>query len=222
MGLSIHTTPIDWTSGDVPADWLTGRNSYRDSMFTEKINAIVNDFEHFFDFQDFVIRTSQTIAQPHQDLINTNNGIRFAHVFPTNQSWELYFPTAQKIIQRRATRMLEYMNNAKKILVVWASRISGSRNMFFTPITDQEIKDAVKKMSKKFPNADIDFVFFEHDGTKQQFEYDKREICTGAYRIFSNHFILTDDYVYAHPSSKNCIPFVMCEMLDNISTKETA
>ena len=94
------------------------------------------------------------------------------------------------------------------------------------PVTDAQITDAIKRLSKKFPGKDIDFVFFENDGYKNRFEFEKCEISVPkipncrAYRVKSNHYILEPIYTYKYhfPGGRFGQPsLVISEALDNIS-----
>ena len=70
-------------------------------------------------------------------------------------------------------------------------------------------------------------VFFEHDGTKHEYEFDKIRVCDGAYRIRSNHFLNEPAYShvvkYASHYEGQLVQYTPAvdEALDNIHLTDT-
>ena len=210
------SNPFEWVSG-------TPLGLDRDSRFMEKINALCTEFHDFFNYEDFQLRSAYHTAPHivHQDIINTRHNIIYWHLFPSDISWERYFPIAREKIMRRASRLIDAMNKSQRILIVWGARMGPQRNEPDRIIRDDEIKQAVQMVGKKWPNHDIDFVFFEHDGTLDKFDFRKITVCPGAYRIQSNHFDAAPEYDARHPnkSIQHIPPLVVAEMLDNIKLR---
>lgn len=217
--LRLMSSPIDWTDGELPVNWEE-TNIWRDTRFLEKINAIATKFHDFFNYEDFIVRRTYVADHYlHQDMLNTRTRIRFSHLFPNNTSWELFFPTAKQIINRRSERLLRAIDQSDRILICWAHRLGDQRNLMDAPVSDADVIQGAEIMKKIYPGKEIDFVFFEHDGTKDKFEYEKICVCDGAYRIRSNHFILETGYMakYNYWDKRHRPILCIAEALDNIS-----
>lgn len=225
--LSKFTTPLDWTAGETVNGFWNQSRIYRDTKFTEKVKALCNDFDGYYNPSDFYLRN-----KPMKDDIfhhmaeNIRTGISFVHSFPVEQSMEQYMPTFIETMKRRSKRLIKAIKNSDKILIVWLHRVLDQIDAMDAPVTDAQITDAIKRLSKKFPGKDIDFVFFENDGYKNRFEFEKCEITVPkipncrAYRVKSNHYILEPiyNYKYHFPGGRFGQPsLVISEALDNIS-----
>ena len=213
------TSPLDWTEAQSPINFKDKPNIMRDSRFNEKIMSICTEFENYFNFEDMRLLCSHPLGEKHQLLLNTRTHIGFPHVFPITDSWERHFPTAREKIIRRGKRLIDAINNSDRILLVWAHRMHYHKNFLDAPVADEDIKHAINMLNKKWPGKHFDIVLFEHDGTKQKFEFDKITVCDGAYRVRSNHFDECREYRDICPKTKDAFdpPVVVAEMLDNIS-----
>ena len=218
--LRVCSSPFEWTVGIEPDGYCSQENPGvgEDTRFVEKIDAIVTKFKNFYRPQDFVIENS-TIkeGQAHQRVINVYTKIRFLHLFPCDKSIENAMPEVQELMDRRSKRFLEYMDKSDKILICWGERMGEQRNCVCQHLTDAQILDAIDKLKRIYPDKQIDFVFFEHDGVKHEYEFDKIQVADSAYRIRSNHYILEWAYSDKHPHRKDRPPIlVMSEAMDNI------
>lgn len=215
--LRTFSNPFEWTEG-LDKDTET---QLLDSGFIRKITALYNDFEDYFNFEDFEIRSGDKIYQ-HLPMVNKKHRIGWWHIFPLDQSWERSFPAVREKVMRRFNRMIEKISNSNRILFVWSDGVLNQRGTFINPVSDDDIKSAMKMLAKKWPGKHFDIVFFQHDGTKDKFEFDKIQVCEGAYRIKSNHFDLENAYMIKHAPhcARQDVPLVMSEMLDNIKLNQ--
>lgn len=219
--LARFTTPLDWTAGAWPCNFDKIPGIGRDSRFREKIECLYNDFNGYYNPEDMrIVNLAVAPGIAHQHIVNIKTGIFIPHIFPFDVSMEQYMPTFRETIKRRADRLINAIKQSDKILIVWMNHVFDYRTIHDLPVPDIDIINAVKRLNKKFAGKQIDFVFFEHDGTKDKFEYEKQEVAPGAYRILSNHFFLASEYGYKYklPSTPFFIPSLcIAEALDNIS-----
>ncbi|MBO7642796.1 MAG: hypothetical protein J6S74_01535 [Alphaproteobacteria bacterium] len=220
--LRTFSNPFDWTAGMPPNNWTTDADVWRDTRFITKIKLLCDNLKNFFNLKDMKILSTPVIGQHHM-VCNMRTGIRFKHLFPKEESIEMLWDNISEKMNRRGARLISTINSSKHVLVCWGHRIMHQIDSLDRTVSDKDIKLAVKLLHKRFPKTEIDLVFFEHDGNKKEFEYDKITVCDGAYRIVSNHQIVTNDYsVVCAP-----IPFfggyitdpeptVIAEALDNI------
>ena len=225
FNLRRFSTPFEWTGGMVPEKWNRLPGVYRDTRFREKIDAICNDFSEYMIPEDFQYVSEWTGNKEHHNVVNTRTHIRFVHHFPINKSIEEYMSTFVETMQRRAERLQDAFTKSNKILICWLSTLWEQRAILEKSVLDKDIKYAIKCLNKKFPNKQIDFVFFEHDGRMGRFEFERKEIAPGAVRIKSNHFLYDDEYDFKGEFDKNADKHhlhVVSECLDNIKLSETA
>ncbi len=221
FGLRDFANPFDWTVGETPPDYFN-TNVLRDSRFMEKINAISTEFQDWFEYDDFCPANAH-YPEKHQEILNKKHKIKYLHLFPQDQSWQMYFPTARETIMRRGARLIDAISKSKRVLIVWETSIFSHKNLPDAPVSDDEIKRALKILQRKFPHQQFDLVFFEHDGTLGQDAFKKIAVCDGAYRIISNHFITTFAYDYVRQDEKKSrldVPTVIGEMMDNLRLKK--
>lgn len=212
--LRTFANPFDWTAGMPPSNWLTDADVWRSTRFIEKIKLLCSDFENFFNQDDMRMISSDMFV--HHCVCNVRTKIRFMHLFPGDKSVENMWSEISGKMGRRCEKLIKEIESAKRVLICWGHRIMIHKDKLDAVVTDFDIKQAVQLLRKKFPNVDIDLVFFEHDGAKKDFEYDKIRVCVGAYRIKSNHYIVSDDYRFVCPRLNYSESLVVAEALDNI------
>ena len=225
FGLRTFSNPFDWSAGHTPRSFYELPNTWRDTRFIEKVTALCNDFENFFNYEDLTLWCSHSVcdtAQEHQKILNTRTNIHYMHIFPMNESWERYFPIAHEKIMQRGRKLISQIDQSRRVLIVWAHRITEHNNVLDAPVDDDNIRRAVEMLEHRWPNCEFDIVFFEHDGTLQKFKFEKVNVCGGAYRVRSNHFDWGYEYNNVHPipNKMHTPPLVMGEMLDNIRLRD--
>ncbi len=224
FGLRQFSSPLEWTGGKEPSNWYIDPSVERSSRFREKIDAICNGFSDFLSPENYKQVSDWNLHKEHHNVVNVKNNIRFWHAFPIGQSLESYMPDFMRKINRRADKMQKMLQSSNKILICWAHRTWDQKDVMDAIISDIDIKYAIKKLKRKYPNKIFDFVFFEHDGTKNKFQFDKICVAPGAFRIKSNHF-LTDteyDFIYTYTDVNHSHTHVISEMLDNIKLRQKA
>lgn len=218
------TSPFDWTGGKIPVNWYEKQGLYRDSQFHTKIQSLFDNFKDWTNPENFEY-ISQLIPLHihHHYVINIKTKIRHLHDFPVEQDIIQYMPEFMKKMHKRIDYLYNAINESKKILVIWISNIWDQRALLEQNVSDKDIKWAVEKINKIYPNKMFDFVFFEHDGSKERFKYEKIEVAPGAFRIKSNHFFNDSEYDFLHPvrPEHNHI-HVISEALDNIHLSKDA
>ena len=219
--LRTFSNPFDWTDGMPPSNWLIDADVWRNTRFIEKIKLLCSDFKDFFNKDDIKIASADMSV--HHWVCNMRTKIRFIHLFPGNKSIESVWDETSLKIKRRCERLIEEIDSANRVLICWGHRIMFHKDRLDAIISDDDIKKALQLLHTRFPNTEIDLVFFEHDGTKTEFEYDKITVCDGAYRIRSNHYIVSEIYSVVCASKRfegNLVNYseslVMAEALDNI------
>jgi len=219
------SSPFEWTGGMEPENWYTKPGVYRDSRFREKISAISNNFKNWLNPDDFqLVSKGLPSGIKHHQVVNTKTKIQYTHEFPSNQDLMQYMPEFINKTKRRINHLYNAIEQSDKILILWISCIWAHRARLEKNISDKDIKWAINQIKKIYPNKKFDFVFFESDGTKKRFEYEKIKIAQNAFRIKSNHFLIDSEYDVAHVPVDKEHPYVhvISEMLDNIHLSENA
>ncbi|MBR0212346.1 MAG: hypothetical protein IJQ55_01950 [Alphaproteobacteria bacterium] len=218
------STPFDWTGGEMPENWYQQPDIHRDTRFREKISAICNNFQDWLTPEYFkYVCSSRKLEALHHHVVNTKTHIRYAHEFPANQDIMQHMPEFVEKTQRRIKNLYAAIDKSKHILVIWMASIWDQRTILEQPVSDKDIKWAVKQMQKMYPNKEFDFVFFEPDGNQGKFEYERIMITSNACRIRSNHFFINNEYNFVHPAHENQPHIhVISEMLDNIHLSKNA
>lgn len=133
-----------------PFDWMFG------SDVITRLNCIYNKFEHYFDYDDF-----EYVDVNHENnkwtYKNKRTGIYYNHDFEPGD-FEITFPPVAEKYKRRTTRMLEHMDNDKRILLCF-SELGHTGN-------PDEIITIMDKINNRF-NADIDLLYVNHNPNMQ-------------------------------------------------------
>lgn len=220
------SSPFDWTGGMEPINWFSQPDIHRDSRFREKISELCNNFQNSLNPKNFkYVNGWHRLDEPHHNIVNTKTHIRYVHEFPADKDIMQYMPEFIKKTQRRIKNLYNAINQSQRILIVWIAGTGTQRTQLESNVSDNDIKWAIKQMQKIYPDKVFDFVFFEPDGTKDRFEYEKIEVIPGAYRIRSNHFLINNEYNFVHPAlieQDNPHVHVISEMLDNIHLSKDA
>lgn len=218
------SNPFDWTAGMEPDGWFQKPDVHRDTRFREKIYAICDNFKDWLKPEYFkYVNSWRTPQEPHHHVVNIKTKIRYRHEFPANLDIVQYWPKFVEKTQRRIKNLYTAINESNRILIVWISSVGDQRTVLEQNVSDTDIKWAVKQMQKLYPNKIFDFVFFEPDGTKKQFEYEKIEVAPGAFRIKSDHFLEDSEYNFvSQDTERRPHIHVISEMLDNIHLSKNA
>ncbi len=110
-----------------PFDWLMGGN------LQTRLNFLTNNFKDFMNIEDFIYLTKHTdnnytklgvidFDTVNEVCFNKNNQLIFLHDFVREKSFEEQFSEVLEKYQRRIKRLLEAIQNSKKILFIYAER----------------------------------------------------------------------------------------------------
>lgn len=143
------------------------------------------------------------------------NDFHFYHDFAQDTPLEVSYPDVREKYNRRIERLYQKINQAKKVLFVWFSRDK--------VLSNQQLTDALSKLTNKFSNTDVNLLVLENNFDKTCNEIRKTEIsknitkysfnittnnfdnaldeCMGnkelAYQIFNQYRISSSNFVFA-------------------------
>ena len=219
------SSPFEGTDGKEPTNWFQEPDVHRDSRFHEKIQAISDNFKNWFDPNNIkYIAGSISLQKQFHKVVNIKTKVQYLHEFPADQDIVQHMPEFIEKMTRRKQHMYDAIEHSNKILILWISNIWGQRVMLEKMVSDKDIKWAVKKLHKMYPDKFFDFVFFEPDGTQGKFEYQRQIVTVGANRIKSNHFLTNVEYNFTHLTTDAEHPYVhvISEMLDTVHLSKNA
>lgn len=193
-----------------PFDWLTH------ATFEKRIEILCNDFHNFLNIEDLYYLNYDKNPHNHFDSYgNKLNDFHFYHDFAQDTPLEVSYPDVREKYNRRIERLYQKINQAKKVLFVWFSRDK--------VLSNQQLTDALSKLTNKFSNTDVNLLVLENNFDKTCNEIRKTEIsknitkysfnittnnfdnaldeCMGnkelAYQIFNQYRISSSNFVFA-------------------------
>ena len=211
------STPFDWTGGVPQSDWMAVPDVWRDTRFSNKINMLLRNFDGDFERENFKLVSVGIKEHSHHIVVDVKNGVRYMHHFPIDKSLESYFPEFYNTMKRRADRLSQAIKVSNRILILWIHRFSDQVDILDDLVSDKDAIDAMKKLKQAYPDKDFDIVFFECDGNKTGYEFEKNMVDDGIFRIRSNHYVVEDAYRFKYPYVNLTIQPIIAEALDNIS-----
>lgn len=132
-----------------------GQNRGGGRGLKRKVDLIVNDCRDILNREDLIeFEACPTLPDyPKRWVRNKRTGLQCVHEFCKDKSIDEQYPEVIEKYQRRIKRMYESIENAKKVLFVFFTR-------------KEECERAIaqtKKISKKFPQKNINWLFIMHD-----------------------------------------------------------
>lgn len=176
-----------------PFDWMYG------SDVITRLKCIYDEFNHYFDYSDFEY---VDINPDNNKAVYKNNrtGIYYNHDFEPGDFAVTFPPIAEKYA-RRTTRMLEHLNNDKRVLLVFSELgQTGDKN---------EIIKIIDKINAKF-NAKIDFLYINHNPDMRPGIYTKPE------RI-SKNVIYCEYYYKTYPTETDAASRTLLKVVTKIA-----
>ncbi len=134
-----------------PFDWLCG------SQLSTRVDLILNNFEHFIDLSS-LSHVGKTISIKCDTYYNKDNDLTFNHDFLTEVPLPKMYPAVVEKYNRRITRLLDALYQARRILAVYIEAPHSS-----TCIKDDELISAVTKLQQKYPGKQIDLCYIAAD-----------------------------------------------------------
>jgi len=141
MGMQFLSMPLDWAGGyDIE----------------QNVGALVNDFERFFvpDNLDFERRDSVGHHDVYRDRVS---GIGFYHDIPERSRLEDVAPGIVEKYARRALACRERMEKSGTVLLIYTEIVSQTGKT-----GDEAIVAAWDAAQKRYPNSEIDLLFFHN------------------------------------------------------------
>jgi len=176
-----------------PFDWMYG------SDVITRLKCIYDEFNHYFDYSDFEY---VDINPDNNKAVYKNNrtGIYYNHDFEPGDFAVTFPPIAEKYA-RRTTRMLEHLNNDKRVLLVFSELgQTGDKN---------EIIKIIDKINAKF-NAKIDFLYINHNPDMRPGIYTKPK------RI-SKNVIYCEYYYKTYPTETDAASRTLLKVVTKIA-----
>src|SRR5574344_454709 len=134
-----------------PFDWLFG------STFEGRINILVNKFKDFINKSD--LEYSYSKRNIHCNAYhNKKNDLTFNHDFQKDISFEEAYPQIRTKYDRRINRLLQKIESAKSILVVYLQ----TPELNHIQIENDLIISSFAKIKKCYPDKIIHCFFFQN------------------------------------------------------------
>ena len=134
-----------------PLDWVFGGD------FSFRVDLLVSDFENYLNKEDLVFTGKQNGAKHNlcDIYLNKRTDMGFNHDFPVGVPFEEAFPIVKAKYERRISRLIENINRAKDILIVYTIPPPVS-----TPeeTSDSALLDGYERIIRRFPNKNIDIL----------------------------------------------------------------
>ena len=152
-----------------------------------KVNLICNDFKDFFNYEDLENRGNNAENDTHNLwIVNRRTGLQYKHDFPASQPVEEAYPSVKKRLERRIKRLYDVIESSEKILFCFFARDVG--------FSDELLIKQQVKLSKKFPNKTIDFLYILQN---PNYSIDKYDI----YDLTVN--VKKNEMNFVHPTDPN-------------------
>ena len=172
-----------------PLDWVVG------PTFEERINFLLNDFENFLNIEDLMPLNCTNDAEINlcDVYLNKRNNITFNHEFPVGCDYKTHFNKIKEKYNRRIKRLYEKINNAEKVLVVYIETPNNKNKLD----DNNRLIDGLNKIKTKFPNKQIDLLYFINDTSYKIMEY-KTDIITNEITKITGNYNRLDENLPPH------------------------
>lgn len=162
-----------------PLDWLYG------SDLAGRINFLLSDFDGFLEQADLHFLNATNKDKRHLCDIykNERTGIVFNHDFPAGIPLEKSFAKVKQKYERRIERLYANIKSSQKILMVFIE----------TPCNVDKLSDdsvllkQYARLEEKFPNNDIDLLYFINDPSLKPLEYTVKDCTINIAKVTGNY-----------------------------------
>lgn len=176
-----------------PFDWMHGSN------VITRLQCVFDEFHDYFNYDDFEY-VAENPDNGKSIYKNNRTGIIYNHDFYPGDFEKTFPPIAEKYA-RRTTRMLEHLNNDKRVLLVFSELgQTGDKN---------EIIKIIDKINAKF-NAKIDFLYINHNPDMRPGIYTKPK------RI-SKNVIYCEYYYKTYPTETDAASRTLLKVVTKIA-----
>lgn len=160
-----------------PLDWCYGAD------FQVRINLLANKFDRFFEEEDLEF-TEIDKGSKKQTFKNKFTGISFNHDFLPDIEFKKQYPEIRSKYDRRIKRLVNAIENSKKVLVVF---IELPTSITSPNITDEIIIDRYQNLSKSYPNTNIDLLYIKHAPSYDFSKIDSSNLLPNIYKFQYNN-----------------------------------
>ena len=149
-GIQTASFPFDWTV-------TTGLSA--------SVEMLENDFGGWFERADLKLWDVR-IAGGHVSRVyrSGRNGFVFAHDFTNAEPIETHYDAAKARYDRRISRLMNGIRAAKRVLAVYVEHPANGR------LADSDLVAARDRLAAKFPEAQVDLLYFYEDPDCRAFE----------------------------------------------------
>lgn len=195
IGRSCHTAMLldkmHLRKCSYPMDWIIP-SSVNNELIETRINFILNNFENFFNYKDFIFADNP--KTDNFDGFNLYNGFAFTHDFEKSKSPRKQYGKLKRKYNRRIKRLYKHMHNAGIVNLIYMQNTWDHLNETNTTLNDDLLKILQFRLKKRFPDITFKWHIFEHDGSLKRLEYVKKEISQDITKYISNHSFLNESH----------------------------
>ena len=139
-GLQFSSYPLDWLG--VPELSASAR-------------LVGSGFEGWMELDDFkLVDVNHGVGFCTRIYLNEKTQLGYSHEFSDMQRFDVVFPKVKETYVRRVERFMSEMESAKRILAVYLEHATRGKE------DDGAIRDAVSAIRNRFPNAEVDLLYF--------------------------------------------------------------
>ena len=152
-----------------PMDWVFG------SSFAQRIGLIINKFQRYFEFDDFV--ALDEFDHDKYVIKNKFTNLGYNHDFCLNQgSWESQYNKVKAKYDRRISRLINMLESKskQKVLIVYVE-LPRTKDKQHENINDNQLINYIAELEKVYPNKKFNFLYIKHneDYYPNKFKYEQ-------------------------------------------------
>jgi len=161
-----------------PLDWLFGAN------FSTRVNILLSGFERFIEKNDLTYTNHQNGDKhnPCNIYYNQYNNLVFNHDFSSGVPFEKAFLHVSEKYNRRVSRLLNNIEKAKSILIVYIETPNCQQ-----PTTDEEIVTAFSRVKEHYPDKKINLLYFHNDCEQNTETYNVIQLSPFIEKVITNY-----------------------------------
>jgi len=155
VSMSLRDAGLQFASW--PLDWIGSPG------LSQSVDAIVSDFEHWFDREDLKlwdVRHEEGAVQ--RVYRNMRTGFGFPHEFTNAKPFELAYGKTREKYERRIARFAAELNSEKRVLGVYLEAAPRLRQ------SDEALSDARRRIVAKFPKIGFDLLYVYEDPSAKE------------------------------------------------------
>ena len=158
-----------------PFDWLFG------SDFVSRCKILTSDFERFLEEKDLEYSHSERSISC-DAYYNRYNDLTFNHDFEAKKELKETFPQVKEKYNRRINRLLQKIQEARTILIVYIETPDIENHS-----TNKEILSGWRKIHQKYPDKKIDLLYLINDNKMNPKQSEKENLSENVIKIVANY-----------------------------------